>query len=530
MREPTAAADAALQAEHLTPLQLERIASSIDLSNGSAEDGLLIAHLDTCQYCQRRLDEVAAEETFWRQSGQLLRPDELDAATATKQDGTQLVAASDGANVAGAEALTAMVAALLGPSEREDSLGRLGRFEVLGIIGSGGMGIVLKCRDVDIDRVVAIKVPAAHLWRSAEALAILEREAQSAASVVHPHVIAIYQVDRWRDVPYLVMPYFPGPSLDRRIQQTGPLPLTEAIRITRQMAEALAAAHAHGVIHRDVKPGNILLGRGVERAVLSDFGLAKVQSEATLTASGMIAGTPSYLSPEQASGGRIGPSGDLFSLGSVLWTMLTGEVPWAGLHPHAIVARIATGELPRPAEVSGKLPPWVWQLVDWLHQLDPQARPASAGELADLLNRCEQHMADPESNPLPQRLHTPAHRRPLVALRWWLAAAGGLLLVMASAAAIVLTPPAGEPGDSQPASVQPATAAGISPAAGDGPASTASQVPSAEPQPEGESSVEPAPLEEAERPEEAVGPMLDEIETSLEQIFSELRHLQESKP
>ena len=172
----------------------------------------------------------------------------------------------------------------------------------------------------------------------------------------------------------------------------------------------------------------------------------------------------------------------------------------------------------------------MWRLVDWLHQLDPQARPGSASDLADLLISCEQHMADPESHPLPQRLHLPVRRRRMFRSAWLITAVGGLLLVMGSAAAIVLIPPAGDPGESKPALAPPAAPAEISPEAADHPVSTASKTPPADPRSEAEPSVEAAPLEEVAPPEEVVGPMLDEIETSLERIFSELHTLQESKP
>src|SRR6056297_42789 len=276
MSEPTRAAHTSQAENHLSDDQLERLASGELPCDG----GRLVEHLDDCHPCQQRLARIAAEESFWQASSHGLRSCQWEPSADAAINGDveadfDSEAESGGPTKSASDPLLPVVRSLLAPSEQEHSLGRLGRFEVLGIVGSGGMGIVLKCRDVDIDRVVAVKIPSPHLWHAPAALETLEREARSAAAVVHPHVIAIYQVDRWRNVPYLVMPYFPAPSLDRRIGQHGPLRLEQAIRITRQMAEALAAAHANGVIHRDVKPGNILLGRGVERAVLTDFGLAK---------------------------------------------------------------------------------------------------------------------------------------------------------------------------------------------------------------------------------------------------------------
>ena len=492
---------------HLTPAELEQITSG----RTDDVDARRLDHLEHCARCREQLTRTAAEPSFWNQSSDLLR-----SVTFNSWDSGAPEPAGDSPGTD--EATELVVRSLLAPTEQDGSLGRLGRFEVLGIVGSGGMGIVLKCRDVDIDRVVAIKIPSAQLWRCRAALATLEREARSAASVVHPHVIAIYQVDRWRDVPYLVMPYFPGPSLDRRIGRSGPLPLAEAIRIARQTAEALAAAHARGVIHRDVKPGNILLGRGTERAVLSDFGLAKVHSDATLTASGLLAGTPSYLSPEQARGLRVGPASDLFSLGSVLWTMLSGRVPWAGLHPHAIIHRIAAGELPPFDAPNDDVPQWALRLVEWMHRVDPGERPQSASEVAALLEACERHLNDPEEHPLPVELETDdvSHRPHR---RWLAASAAAALLIL-----ILLAPPLlwfsssrEAPADATPA--QPANAPAIPQAKSDGAAAATGGA--------SDGGDEPAPQESSP---EAIDAMLDEVEASTQQILSELQALQEAKP
>ncbi len=176
----------------------------------------------------------------------------------------------------------------------------------------------------------------------------------------------------------------------------------------------LGAAHDHGVVHRDVKPGNILLGKGTERAVLTDFGIAKIQSDADVTATGVIVGTPAFLSPEQAAGGIVTSQSDLYSLGSVLWTMLAGHPPLANLPTHTVVAEIAAGKMPLLSDHRTGLPPWVYRLVDWMHKVAPHDRPESAHQCAELLRECEQHVLDPIHHRLPphvsNRKNTRFHR------------------------------------------------------------------------------------------------------------------------
>ena len=190
----------------------------------------------------------------------------------------------------------------LSPPSHPEMLGQLGRYQIEQVIGAGGMGIVLKGFDTDLNRPVAVKVLAPHLAHSGAARQRFAREARAAAAVVHEHVVAIYNVESEEETPFLVIQYVPGRSLQDRVDQDGPLAAEEILRIGMQAAAGLAAAHAQGVIHRDVKPANILLESGVERALLTDFGLARAADDASLTHSGIVAGTPHYMSPEQARG------------------------------------------------------------------------------------------------------------------------------------------------------------------------------------------------------------------------------------
>src|SRR5205823_3468621 len=183
----------------------------------------------------------------------------------------------------------------LAPSDWPDSLGRLGSYEVKGVIGRGGMGLVVKAFDPALSRNVAIKVLSASLATCGAARRRFLREARAAAAVVHEHVVSVFAVVETAGLPFLVMEYVPGRSLQDRLDQQGPLALPEILRIGMQTAAGLAAAHAQGLVHRDVKPANILLENGVERVKLTDFGLARAAADAAVTQSGVVAGTPHYM-------------------------------------------------------------------------------------------------------------------------------------------------------------------------------------------------------------------------------------------
>ena len=226
-----------------------------------------------------------------------------------------------------------------------DRLGLLAHYEVLEILGRGGMGIVLRGVDVKLNRVVAIKVLAPQLAANAMARQRFLREAQAAAAVSHNHVVAIHAVDEFNGLPYLVMEYVSGPSLQQKIDGGGALQLAQILRIGTQIASGLAAAHAHGLVHRDIKPANILLENGVERVKITDFGLARSIDDVRITQAGAVYGTPLYMSPEQAQGERVDQRSDLFSLGqrAVRHVYGAASFPWrhrprcpeAGLRRHA---------------------------------------------------------------------------------------------------------------------------------------------------------------------------------------------------
>jgi serine/threonine protein kinase len=280
-------------------------------------------------------------------------------------------------------------------------LGRLGRYEIERLIGSGGMGIVFKGFDTELNRPVAIKMLAPHLAGHGAARQRFAREARAAAAVVHEHVVAIHNVESDGTAPFLVMKFVAGESLQARIDRQGPLELCEILRIAHQTASGLAAAHAQGLVHRDVKPANILLEQGVERALLTDFGLARATDDASLTRSGYMPGTPHYMSPEQARGESADARSDLFSLGSVMYTLCTGRPPFRAETGLGILRRISDNEPRAIREVNPAIPEWLAAIVARLHAKSPADRFASADQVAALLEACLAHVQQPTTVKLP---------------------------------------------------------------------------------------------------------------------------------
>ncbi len=290
--------------------------------------------------------------------------------------------------------------AFLTPSLKPGSLGRLGHYEILEIIGKGGFGIVLRAFDEKLHRISAIKVLSPAYAAVGSARKRFIREAQTAAAVKNEHVVAIYNVQDEAQPPYLVMELIDGISLQDKLDKKGPLSLKEILRIGMQMAEGLAAAHKQGLVHRDIKPANILLENGVERVKITDFGLARAVDDASITQSGTVAGTPMYMSPEQAEGLAIDHRSDLFSLGTVLYAMCTGHPPFRASGTHAVLKRVIDAA-PRPMrEINNEIPEWLSDIVAKLHAKKPEDRFQMAKELAELLG---QRLADVQAGRVIER-------------------------------------------------------------------------------------------------------------------------------
>ncbi|QDU21856.1 protein kinase domain-containing protein [Urbifossiella limnaea] len=321
------------------------------------------------------------------------------------------------------------VSLLLAPPGRAESVGRIGHYEVLGVVGRGGMGVVFRAVDTTLERTVALKVLAPALAAVPTARRRFAREARAAAAVRDDHVVDIHSVHDDAAVPYLVMEFVRGRTLEDRVRADGALPVGEVVRIGLAAARGLAAAHAQGLVHRDVKPGNILLEADTGRVRLTDFGLARAADDATISRSGIIAGTPLYMSPEQARGGQVDPRSDLFSLGSVLYTLCTGTPAFKADHTVAVLRRVCN-DIPTPVrKLNPRVPKWLAAVVETLLAKNPDDRIPTAADVAALLAAFQAHLADPK------RVPAPAVPGVAPARRWdakgWAAVAAGVVAVAA---------------------------------------------------------------------------------------------------
>jgi hypothetical protein len=338
------------------------------------------SHVELCAHCQAKLETLAEADFDWNQATRLLRAEPLAATESSDGDST---------GDSGVPSLQ--------QSDHPGSLGRFARYEIMEILGRGGMGVVMRGYDTSLNRHSAIKVLAPELALSAAARKRFSREAKSAAAVVHPHVVPIQTVGQHEGIPYLVMPVVEGKSVDARVRDSGPLGVVETVRIAAQVAEGLAAAHEQGLAHRDIKPANVLLENGVERVQITDFGLARSVDDASMTRSGVIAGTPQYMSPEQAHGDAIDPRSDLFSLGSLIYFLLTGRSPFRAETTMGVLNRIVNDQPRSLRSVNADVPQWLDQLVTKLLSKSPDDRYQTADEVAGLLQRWHAHLQQPET-------------------------------------------------------------------------------------------------------------------------------------
>ena len=350
----------------------------------------LATHLEQCGECRTMLESLAAGRDWWQKARSHLAVESLENSRDNQPPGC---VSTDDQPWLG----------FLAPSDDARYIGHFGNYPILELIGAGGFGVVLKALDPALNRYVAIKVLSPQLANSGAARRRFAREAQAAAAVVHEHVVAIHSVAEHEGLPYLVMPYIAGCSLQERLDREGPLEVSQVLRIGMQVAAGLAAAHAQGLVHRDIKPANILLEHGVERVKITDFGLARTIDDASLTASGIIAGTPQYMAPEQARGEAVDHRSDLFSLGSVLYAMCAGHSPFRAETFMAVWRRLCV-DTPRPiVETNPGVPDWLAEIIEHLHSKDPAGRMQSAEEVADLLARHLAHLQQPAiaSRPAP---------------------------------------------------------------------------------------------------------------------------------
>lgn len=259
-----------------------------------------------------------------------------------------------------------------------------GRYELENVLGRGGMGVVYRGRDRLLDRVVAVKVLPAQFASDTILVQRFEREARAVARLNHPNIVSIFDTGRDGTVRYIVMEFVSGESLAQRLSERGALPVSEAVGIAAQIADALAAAHAAGIVHRDIKPANVMIQPDGACKVL-DFGIARAAAEAAMTQDASMLGSVLYMAPETALGQTADARSDIYSLGCVLYEMLTGELPFWGEVPAAVISQHVSAPPQPPRELAPSIPVALDALVIRMLAKDPAGRPRDASAAAAAL-------------------------------------------------------------------------------------------------------------------------------------------------
>jgi serine/threonine protein kinase len=271
------------------------------------------------------------------------------------------------------------------PDDEDPLLGQVlaGSYEVLRVIGEGGMGKVYEARHSRLhNKRFAVKVLHGELARQPEVVTRFQREAEAASVLTHPNVVGVFDVNVSQDgAPYIVAELLEGEEFGDYLDRVGKLPVPEAVRVVRQVCRALGAAHAQGIVHRDVKPENVfLVGQGGMVKVL-DFGISKVGDSQGLTQTGTVMGTPDYMAPEQARGDRVDARADVYALGAILYRALTGRKPFQGLDPMAVLTAVLTEEPPRPSTIESGIPLALELIVQRAMSKNPAERYQSMDDL-----------------------------------------------------------------------------------------------------------------------------------------------------
>ena len=373
----------------------ERLAGFVQGLLTHQESHELEHHLQRCNACGDTVRELHASDTVLKYVRTLDIDDKLEDHDEPKiaslldelrelpseKNSSRSEASSNGTDV---NLRVDEVLRLASPSVADDELGRIAHYRLLSLLGVGGMGVVFQAEDTKLQRLVALKVLQPSLGKLARDRFV--REARAAAAIQHDNVITIYDVGLEGPLAYLAMQSLEGETLEHRLQREGTLPPEEVRRIAAEVADGLEAAHAKKLVHRDIKPANVWLEANRGRAQILDFGLARVSdADSELTETGMIAGTPAYMSPEQAQGRAVDARTDLFSLGSMMYRMMTGRVPFEGGNALATIRSIQSDQPTNIREVATDVPEDMLQTVGSLMAKERRDRVASASELADAL-------------------------------------------------------------------------------------------------------------------------------------------------
>lgn len=377
-----------------------------------AESKAFEDHLEVCLDCCEQLQREAGSEAAWESARELL----IHQAPTTSHwvSSAETSGRSDPNSEWHPACTSSLVLSVLSPTDDPEFVGRIGSYEISGIVGRGSAGIVLRGFDRALHRNVAIKILDPSIAGVGAARQRFAREARAMAAISHEHVVPVYEVSEHAGLPYFVMEYVPGGSLEQRLRTQGPFDVESVVRIGLQTAQALAAAHANGLVHRDIKPGNILLDRGTERVRVADFGLVRVSNDVSCTRSGFIAGTPQYMAPEQVKAELCDGRSDLFSMGSLMYALCTGHAPFRADSVYAVMQRIVHDE-PQPVRESNpSVPAWLDAFIQKLMSKKREDRFASAevawrilqAELAILQNPVKDHVRTWMPRHRPRRLST----------------------------------------------------------------------------------------------------------------------------
>jgi serine/threonine protein kinase len=353
----------------------------------------------------------------------------------------------------------------LGPPAGPDEIGRLGPYRLLRLLGRGGMGVVYQAEDAELGRPVAVKILKEELADQLDSWERFLREARTLASLKHEHVVTVYHTGREGKIAYLVMELLQGCSLAEHLANVGRPPPADVLRLGRELTAGLAAVHSHGLVHRDIKPANVWVESPGGRVKILDFGLARpVRDDARLTQTGVVVGTPAYMSPEQARGAEVDQRSDLFSLGCILYRACTGVEPFRGPDTLSVLTALAV-DVPTPAhELNPAVPRALSGLVTQLLAKRPEDRPATAAEVIARLEEIERSAGGPASADtcpnvalLPSSAGTTDRAEPShgwAGLRVGLLLAGCVLAGVVGGAYMLLTPAAPDrAGKGKPAAV-----------------------------------------------------------------------------
>jgi len=263
---------------------------------------------------------------------------------------------------------------------------KLGKYKIIAEVGQGDFAAIYKAVDTTLDRTVALKVPAPHLLWDYTFVQRFQREVRVAANLDHPNIVTIYEVGQIEGVYFIAMQFLEGRTLGQILEAEGPLPVSRVQAIVEQIASALDYAHARGFVHRDIKPSNVIVADD-GRATLTDFGLVKAGEGTKLSTTGVVFGTPKYMSPEQARGEKVDERSDIYSLGIMLFEMLTGQVPFEADTPLEISVKHLTAALPLPRAVNPDIPELVERVILKAMAKTPEDRYQRVSEMAEALKR-----------------------------------------------------------------------------------------------------------------------------------------------